>query len=302
MRISQCFSAATAVTKALNGEYFLAINNGISLIKKDGTEKKLLQLENRILDLTFLENIVYGVGDKGTFIRSLDYGRTWDCISLPTLGSIWSICANHKGTVVTHGNHVLFLSTDFGQTWKTLQLFHGLGVNKPSIRSILLDNQDVYVGTKVHQKYGGIWRINLDRYEIVRVKKDTRMIASILKHKHYLVSATGTCKGFKGTIDYCHTSNLFKQNCEWDTCESEDQERCYLDLSESDGFLYTTTSQDINGVGKVSRVYLDEKRIVPCAIVHGHGWRVSNHQSEFLVAGLYTSLYANSELQQLIHH
>lgn len=123
-----------------------------------------------------------------------------------------------------------------------------------------------------------------------------------LKHNNYLVSATGTCKGFKGAIEYCHIRNLALKNDEWEACESNCRERCYLDLSESEGYLYTTTSQDENGVGKVSRVYLDEKRIEPCAIVHGHGWRISNYQNEFLVAGLYTSLYSQSQFQHVYQH
>ncbi|OIJ18739.1 hypothetical protein BKP45_15760 [Anaerobacillus alkalidiazotrophicus] len=302
MRISQCFSGATAVTKGLNGDYFLAVDKGILLIRKDGTEKTLIQLENRILDLTFIDSIIYGVGDNGTFIRSTDYGHTWDVSTLPTTGSMWSICSNKNGTVVTHGNTVLFLSLDFGNTWKTLHPFQGLIGSKPSIRSLFLEGPYVFVGTKVHRLHGGIWRVDLEHYETIRIKKDTRMIASILKHKQYIVSATGTCKGHKGTIEYCQATPTFSQTYEWETCESDCQEGCYLDLSESDGYLYTTTSQDEKGVGKVLRVYIDEKKVVPCAIVHGHGWRVSNQQSEFLVAGLYTSLYTNSQFQHFINH
>lgn len=302
MLFSQCFAGATAVTKALNGDYFLAVDSGILLIKKDGTEKLLLKLQYRILDLIYCDSMIYGVGDCGTFIRSLDYGLTWDVTKLPTTGSIWSVCSDKTGTVVTHGNSVLFLSTNFGATWKTLSPFASLLGSKPSIRSILLDGKFVFVGTKVHQQHGGIWRIDLQRFESTRIKKDTRMIASIVKHKQYIVSATGTCKGFKGTIEFCHAKKATLQNCEWETCESDCKERCYLDLSESDDFLYTTTSQDENGVGKVSRVYLDENRIEPCAIVHGHGWRVSNHQNDFMVAGLYTSLYSHSHFQHIHQH
>lgn len=300
MLISQCLSGATAVTKALNGDYILAANNGIILVKKNGIQKELLKLDYRILDLTFNDSNIYGVGDNGTFIRSTDYGCTWEMTTLPTSGSIWSICTNNNGTVVTHGNYVLFLSSDFGKTWKILHPFQSLLGNKPSIRSIFLDGQFVFVGTKVHQQHGGIWRIDLQHFEMVRIKKDTRMVAAILKHNQYIVSATGTCRGFKGTVEYCHASISSSKQYQWEACESNCRERCYLDLSESEGFLYTTTSQDENGVGKVSRVYLDEKRIEPCAIVHGHGWRVSNQQNEFLVAGLYTSLYSNSVYQHLI--
>lgn len=181
MRVSQCFSGATAVTKGIDGDYFLAKNEGILLIKKNGTEKELLALDHRILDLTFVNSVIYGVGDKGTFIRSIDYGASWEISQLGTSGSIWSICANHNGTVVTHGTNVLFLSKDFGKTWKNLHPFQSLLGTKPSIRSILLDGNHVFVGTKVHSLHGGIWRVDLNRCEVIRIKKDSRMIASIFK-------------------------------------------------------------------------------------------------------------------------
>lgn len=78
MLISQCLSGATAVTKALNGDYILAVNNGIIKVKKNGIQKELLKLDHRILDLTFFDSNIYGVGDNGTFIRSTDYGCTWE--------------------------------------------------------------------------------------------------------------------------------------------------------------------------------------------------------------------------------
>ncbi|UTW68746.1 hypothetical protein KHA80_15000 [Anaerobacillus sp. HL2] len=65
--------------------------------------------------------------------------------------------------------------------------------------------------------------------------------------------------------------------------------------------FYATTSQDENGIGNVSRVYIDENRIEPCAIIDGHGWRISSHQDEYFVAGLYTSLYS-SHFQQVFQH
>ncbi|UTW68747.1 hypothetical protein KHA80_15005 [Anaerobacillus sp. HL2] len=40
-----------------------------------------------------------------------------------------------------------------------------------SIRLIWLDGHYVFVGTKVHPQYGGIWRVDLERYEIKRIKK-----------------------------------------------------------------------------------------------------------------------------------
>ncbi|SDZ09809.1 hypothetical protein SAMN05421736_10667 [Evansella caseinilytica] len=302
MQISQCFAGATAVTKAHNGDFFAAVDSGISLIHRSGTEKMLIQLDRRILDLTCMKNTIYGVGDNGIFIRSSDYGETWQTTTLPTKGSIWSVCASEHGTIATHGNNVIFVSNDFGNSWKTIRPFHSLKGAKPSIRSLLLDEHYVYAGTKVHPQYGGIWRIDLHRYEVTRIKKDTRMIASLLKYKQYLVSAAGTCKEAGGSIEYCHAFCPGNKQYRWRVCESDCQERCYLDLSQSDDYLYTTTSQDRNGVGRVSRVYLEDNKVVPCALVHGHGWRISNHQSQYFVAGLYTSLYSNSEMQQLIQH
>lgn len=300
MRISDCLLGATAVTKGTDGDYFLAVNEGIVLIKKDGSKSTQLKLKSRILDLKCNGQTLYGVGDEGTFIKSVDYGNTWVTKKMKTRGSIWSLCCNDEGTVVTHGNHVLFLSHDFGETWTVIKPFHSLKDDMPSIRSILLDGQHVLLGTKMHRQYGGIWRLDLTRYHMTRIKKDTRMISSIIKHKQFIVSAIGTSKGCKGSIEFCQESCLMNK-LKWETCESETDENCYLDLSENDDFLYTTTAQDLNGVGKVSRVFLDEKRVTPCAFIHGHGWRVSNYKNEFLVAGLYSSLYSSADMNHYIH-
>ncbi|MGO4887620.1 WD40/YVTN/BNR-like repeat-containing protein [Anaerobacillus sp. MEB173] len=299
MRISECLLGATAVTRGNNGDYFLAVNKGIILIKKDGSKQQIIQLDTRILDLKCSGDILYGVGDEGTFIRSLDYGKSWTTQKMKTLGPIWSVCCNEDGTVVTHGNHILFLSHDFGQTWKTVHPFHSLKY-KPSIRSILLDNSFVYIGTKIHQKYGGIWKLNLLSFHMVRIKHDKRMISSMIKHKQYIITAIGTSKGCNGSIEFCRDNARLNQY-KWERCESDTEENCYLDLSESSGFLYTTTTQDGTGVGKVLRIFLDEKKVTHCAYVHGHGWRVSNNKNEFLVAGLYGSLYANAEVNNFIH-
>ncbi|MCE7792946.1 hypothetical protein K8O68_11015 [Salipaludibacillus sp. CUR1] len=297
---SHIFPGATAVTKSIRGDYFFAKDGAISFIDKKGSEKCLTTINQRLLDLISIENILLGVGDHGTFVRSHDYGQTWKTSTLPTLSSIWSLSADRNGTVVTHGNHVIFISYDFGETWRTIRPFHSLNDQKPSIRSLLLDGKTIYAGTKIHSHSGGLWKIDLERLETIRIKKETRMIASILKYDNYLVTATGTCSGSKGSIDFCQTEGSYGKNYLWETCETEKQERCYLHLCENNGYIFASSSQDADGIGKVYRIYLEEKMLVTCARVHGHGWRISNLQSDFFVAGLYGSLLSNSEQNQLI--
>lgn len=283
--------SATAVVSHPDG-YFLAVNGGILLLNKTGKERKVLDIDVRILDLKCSGDIIYGIGDNGVFIRSKDCGLTWEKRKLSTSGSIWSISCNEKGLVAAHGQHVVFLSRDFGRSWKIIKIFKNLE-NPPAIRSLYLDDYTLYIGTKIHAAYGGIWSLDLQKYRATQIKSEkSRMIASIQVHNQFLVAASGSCKGNKGSVDFCEIPTNHTESYRWQQCLNYTKENCYLDLSEDNGYLYTSTSKDQLGKGKVFQVSLKEKLLIPCGLVNGHGWRIANKQQEYLVAGLYESSYS----------
>ncbi len=301
LRLSDCFEGATAVVSGTNSDYFLAVSDGILHITKEGIHEKACDVKERILDLTSRDHIIAGSGDAGRFIISLDAGRTWSHKKLPTSASAWSICINSAHMIVTHSNYQLYLSFDYGDTWQTYQPFQLLGQDQPAIRSICIDGSTLYLGTKIHSRYGGVWSVNLTNHHVKRLKHDRRMIASLLKRDNTLICAAGTCRKNLGSVDFAQLASQNTSSITWKTCHATVKEACYLDLSEHNGYLYTTTSHDKQGLSHVARVYLSEQKIVPCTRIHGHGWRVTNHEDRFLVAGLYESLFSTSYMPQHVH-
>ncbi|WP_416148430.1 WD40/YVTN/BNR-like repeat-containing protein [Salipaludibacillus sp. HK11] len=294
--LSDSFERATAVIRGQNQDYFLAVSDGIMYIRQDGTCLKVCTEKVKILDLTCNGDVIAGVGHGGVFLISLDYGLTWSRKELPTNVSVWSISMNSLHTIFTHGHSQIFLSNDYGDSWIVYSPFSAYGNNQPSIRSICIDKKYLYVGTKVHHQYGGIWCIDIEKHALKRLKYDTRMIASILKINNTLICAIGTCKNDKGSIEYVSLSNSTSTPLEWILCHDDAKRSCYLDLSENNGYIYATTTQDNAGISQVSRIFLNEQKMTPCAKIHGHGWRISNLESNFLVAGLHASLMSSSDL------
>lgn len=283
-------SSGTAVTKDFRGNYVLAVTGGISRLNKEGLQRKVLPLNTRILDLSSTSNgVIYGVGDNGIFIRSLDWGETWVIHRLPTSMSIWSISCSDSGAIITHGQHCIYVSTDFGQSFQVLKPFSNL-THKPTIRCLCLKGNSIYIGTKIHHTYGGVWELNLTKRKLIQIKKENnRMVSSMQVSNGYLITASGSCKGKKGTIDFC---SLDRSNEKWERCNSDWPENCYLDISEHDGILYTTTSMSKDGNSRVFKINLNKKTLAPCGVVKGHGWRIVNDRDEFIVAGLYETLYS----------
>jgi hypothetical protein len=293
-------SSSTAVTRTENNSFVVAtVSEGIFIEKNDIWMNVLPQLNYHIRDLKCTGEIIYGAGDKGTFIRSTDEGNTWIIERFPTTASVWSISCNSKGLVVAHGEKVIYISTNYGETWNTLYPFELS--NPPSIRSLCLYENNLFIGTKVHPKNGGVWMVDLFTNEVRRVKIETsRMISSMLVHENLLVTVSGACRGKNGSLEFLPLNSIkHADKLNWDVCYSSDGHRSYLDVCAHNGILYTTSSQNEEGYSVISRVYLENQELVSCDFVRGHGWRICNKNENYIVAGLYETKYYRKGLQKI---
>ncbi|MBM7661855.1 hypothetical protein JOC85_002662 [Bacillus mesophilus] len=279
--------SATAVTKSKQGNSILATKEGL-FIKSEGTWKRSLHYTGRtIRDLTCSNGHIYGVGDNGLFISSSDEGGNWVIKQFPTKATIWSVVAHSSGLVITHGEKVIYLSTNSGETWTTYYPYQFL--NAPSIRSICLYKNKLLIGTKIHPKYGGVWCFDLLTQSMKQIKTEKQqMISSMITFDHQLIVATGSCRSDVGKIEICSLSHSFDQLL-WETCLGNENQS-FLDLTESDGIIYSTSTQNKAGISTISQVSVEHMQITPCNYIKGHGWRIWNEREDYIVAGLYESL------------
>lgn len=291
--MNETFMSATAVTRLSNGDLVIAAGDGVYVWSGDTWVHALTSLGKRIRDLTSQQEMVFGIGDRGTFIRSIDGGSSWTVKHFPTQSHGWSICSDANGTVIAHGENVLFISTDYGDTWKLVKPFQQ--IEAPSIRSLCLYRHVVFIGTKIHPTQGGVWRYDLNDGSVVRIKvEDRRMISSMLIYNQFLFTASGgSCRNYNGSVDFCRIDNDLHGPLEWIACQA-DQPQSFLDLSEDGGKIYATSTQNTDGYGLVSSVCPDSKEILPCNFVKGHGWRISSRANNYFVAGLYESIHYSS--------
>ena len=99
---------------------------------------------------------------------------------------------------------MLYLSNNFGSTWETIHPFLEYGSAAPSIRSLFLYKHYLFIGTKIHAKYGGVWLFDLKTRKLKRIKiAMNQTISALTLHNSYLVAASGSCKGVSGNISYC---------------------------------------------------------------------------------------------------
>ena len=136
-------------------------------------------------------------------------------------------------------------------TWETIHPFLEYGSAAPSIRSLFLYKHYLFIGTKIHAKYGGVWLFDLKTRKLKRIKiAMNQMISALTLHNSYLVVASGSCKGVSGNISYCKIDeSIASEKIYWHTCQSEQKASSYLDLSVDQHVLYTTSTQ--NKVGLV---------------------------------------------------
>ncbi len=280
--------SATAITKLRDGKLMLATTYNGLFIEQDGEWKQILHgFQKRIRDLHSEDNVVYGVGDEGIFIRSMNGGENWTVQRFPTKATSWNVCSNIEGTVIAHGDKTLYHSNDFGSTWETIHPFLEYGGGAPSIRSLFLYKHYLFIGTKIHAKYGGVWLFDLKTRKLKRIKiAMNQMISALTLHNSYLVAASGSCKGVSGNISYCKIDeSIASEKIYWHTCQSEQKASSYLDLSVDQHVLYTTSTQNKAGISSVCRVLLEEGIVTVCDSVKGHGWRIVNQKDGYVVAG-----------------
>ncbi|WP_216831680.1 WD40/YVTN/BNR-like repeat-containing protein [Alkalihalobacterium elongatum] len=285
--MNSAVQGATAVCKEKNGKYIVAIEREGIFRMKGLYLTKLFSFPFRIVKLTKVGSLLYGVGEKGVFLRSSDGGNTWSHKSLPTTSTIWSVVGSTYGMVITHGNNCLYFSYDFGLNWSSITPFEKLRRNSPAIRSLCLSGHSLFIGTKIHRQYGGVWKLDLNNLTMSWIKRENDfMVSCLIVHENQLLAAGGTCKGSKGKIQSC---SLPKSHDEyfWNSVNQVSMQASFLDVSEDDGFIFATSSQDKEGNATVSRVYLEQNIIVPCNVVKGHGWRIANDQQDYVVAGHY---------------
>ncbi|MDM5189206.1 hypothetical protein QUF99_18450 [Bacillus sp. DX4.1] len=280
--------SATAVTTLEDGKLILATTYDGLFVQENGEWKQILNgFQKRIRDLHSDGDMIYGVGDEGIFIRSMNGGKNWTIQRFPTKATSWSVCSDTKGTVIAHGDKALYLSNNFGSTWETILPFQCYGSGAPSIRSLFLYKHLLFIGTKIHAKYGGIWLFDLQSRKLKRIKAaSNQMISALTLHNSYLVAASGSCRGKSGSISFCVIDEIIKhKKLNWHMCQSEQNESSYLDLSVDQQVLYTTSTQNKAGISTICRVCLEEGTMTACGSIKGHGWRIVNRNEGYVVAG-----------------
>lgn len=89
---------ATAVTASAFSGYFVAVQGeGIFHYSLEQGWRKLFRLKSKIHCISYIGPYLFGVGEKGTVIRSADEGKTWTMSSFPTNATVWAITAETTG-------------------------------------------------------------------------------------------------------------------------------------------------------------------------------------------------------------
>jgi hypothetical protein len=228
--------SSTAVTRTEKGNVVLAtLNNGLFTLEDGKWINTLPGLNKQIRDLKSAGKVIYGAGDNGIFIRSKNDGIDWDIKQFPTKASVWSISCNTKGLVVAHGEKVIYISINYGETWKILSPFNKS--NPPSIRSLCLYENYLFIGTKIHPENGGIWMHDLRTNMVKRIKVETdKMISSIVVHNNLLITASGSSRGKKGVLEFISMNSIKNKNeLVWIMCCNIDSSGSFLDISAHNG-------------------------------------------------------------------
>ncbi|MGE6631194.1 WD40/YVTN/BNR-like repeat-containing protein [Bacillus sp. NPDC077027] len=292
---------ATAVVASNQVGYFVAVKReGIFHYSYEQGWHQLLKLKHKIHAITYIGPYLFGVGENGTVIRSSDQGATWAMSSFPTNAVIWSITGNDDGFVCAHGKHSIYISNDFGISWEIMKPFEHID-HPPVIRSLCLAGKTLYIGTQIHELHGGIWSYDLQTETILLINREEhRMTASMLLYNElWLVCALGSKKGRKGAVQVLnlHTNVVYDIQS-----QAVVGEESFLDVSEDNGIIYVTTSQDEYGFSKVYQLDVHHKELKWFDIIKGHGFRVANQNENFFCAGLYESKFVRPyEESALIH-
>ncbi|AIU81543.1 MULTISPECIES: WD40/YVTN/BNR-like repeat-containing protein [Bacillus] len=292
---------ATAVMASVTSGYFVAVKDeGIFHFSAEEGWKRLFRVKSRIHVLTYIGPYIFAAGEKGAVLRSADQGKTWTASRFPTSASVWAVAGRNDGFVCAHGTYCLYLSDDFGVTWHVAKPFSQLK-EPPVIRSLCLHGQTIYIGTRIHMNHGGIWAYDLTEDRIRRISRERqRMTASMMMYQNdWLIAAKGAAKGERGEVA---VRNVRTQEEFAITAGPAVREKSFLDVSEDNGIIYVTSSQDENGFSRIYQADLAAGELKWFDTIRGHGWRVANREENFFCAGLYESKFVRPyEAVRLAH-
>ncbi|MCY8909956.1 exo-alpha-sialidase [Bacillus atrophaeus] len=292
---------ATAVTASKSSGYFVAVKReGIFHYSLETGWKKLFHLKSKIHSITYIGPYLFGVGEKGTVIRSSDQGRSWTMSSFPTNATVWAITGQKDGFVCAHGKHCIYLSDDYGVSWQVAKPFSSF-LHPPVIRSLCLHGDTLFIGTQIHNMHGGIWAYDFKREGIRMIKKEECcMTASMLVFNgKWLVSAMGSVKGKRGVVTVLNVQTHEEYMIHSGIIGSEES---FLDVSEDDGIIYVTTTQDEDGYSRIYQVDLAAYELKWFDTIKGHGLRVANQKENFFCAGLYECKFVRPYEEPAITH
>jgi hypothetical protein len=58
--------------------------------------------------------------------------------------------------------------------------------------------------------------------------------------------------------------------------------------------MYATSSQNETGMSTISCVFIEEGKVMSCGLIKGHGWRISNRNEDYVVAGAVESFQSKN--------
>lgn len=121
------------------------------------------------------------------------------------------------------------------------------------------------------------------------------MTASMLVfNENWLVAAMGSVKGEHGAVRNLLNGEEFIIQSSMIRIEES-----FLDLSEDDGIIYVTTTQDENGFSRIYQADLEARSLKWFDTIKGHGWRVLiRKRISFAQACMNVNLSSRTKFQQ----
>lgn len=290
---------ATAVLSTPNLPFMVAFNKAGIYSLDDGEWFLEYSLSKNIYKLVDLGPFIFGIGDQGTVVRYDAHQKKWNHTSFQTPQRLWDISGNENGFIVTYGSSNLYVSNNFGSNWHFIKPFKSLAV-QPLIRSLLYDQEFVYIGTQIHREYGGLWKYNLQTRELKLLKKEANsMISSIFKDHHgFLFITKGNARSGKGAIEMlCPYTNR------WIPFEQPIAEKAFLDIFMGDKNLYATTSQDEYGFSRIYEVQKESRTLLLTETVVGHGFRGAGFEDQLFICSPVESKWITKreKVSKLVH-
>ncbi len=256
-------------------------------------------LSQNIYKLVRLGLYIFGIGDNGTILRYKPDQKKWNHTSFPTTQRLWDITGNGTGLIVTHGGSSLYVSTNFGSNWSVIKPFQSLAA-PPLIRSLLYDKGNIYIGTQINKKHGGLWKYSLESGELMLVKKEEHsMISSIcITCDNFLFITKGNAYSGEGSIEMTGPDRT-----EWLKFQQPISEKAFLDLFIANEKLYATTSKDEFGFSRIYEVHRERMTLLPIETVEGHGFRGAGFDDQLFISSPVESkwIYNRYEVPKLFH-